>query len=364
MLKHMLENVRQMNPLVHNITNYVTVNDCANILLACGGSPIMADDSSEVEEIIAICNALVINIGTLNERTIQAMLAAGKMANQKGRPIVFDPVGIGASVLRTDTAKRLLTELEFSVIRGNISEIKMIYRVMQDRLERSDSPLRVQASKGGEDKATEGKATEDNATEGKATEGKATEDKATEGKAKEDKATEDKATEGKATEDKAKEDKATEGKVEERITQGRGVDASVTDYVSEATLNSTVTFAMELARMTKAVIVITGTIDIIADAEIAYIVRNGHPMMGRITGSGCMLTAVLGAYSAANTKDLTKACTAAVSAMGICGELAYEKVAKMGEGTGTFRTYLIDYMSLIDGAMLEQRAKLQQYLIE
>lgn len=74
----MLENVREKTPLVHNITNYVTVNDCANILLACGGSPIMSDDIGEVEEITSVCGGLNINIGTLNERTIRSMLAAGK----------------------------------------------------------------------------------------------------------------------------------------------------------------------------------------------------------------------------------------------------------------------------------------------
>lgn len=300
MLKHIHDNVRKRNPLVHNITNYVTVNDCANIILACGGSPIMADDCSEVEEIVAICNSLVINIGTLNERTIQSMLVAGRKANQLGRPVVFDPVGIGASGLRTETAKRLLTELDFSVIRGNISEIKGVYQVMQNIWKEGEATARI--------------------------------------------------TDNEAAEDK-------EG---ELISESRGVDASVSDCITEDTLDSKVFFAMELAQMTKAVIVITGAIDIIANAKTAYVVRNGHPMMSRITGSGCMLTSVLGAYSAANTQELTGACAAAVCAIGICGELAYEKVSRMGEGTGSFRTYLMDYMSILDGTMLEQKAKLQQ----
>lgn len=101
MLKTMLDNVRSNTPLIHNITNYVTVNDCANILLACGGSPIMSDDINEVEEITAICGGLNINIGTLNERTIQSMLSAGIKANTLRHPIVLDPVGAGASALRT-----------------------------------------------------------------------------------------------------------------------------------------------------------------------------------------------------------------------------------------------------------------------
>lgn len=126
MLKTMLENVHNQVPLIHNITNYVTVNDCANILLACGASPIMSDDIDEVEEITSICGGLNINIGTLNQRTIPAMLAAGKKANELGHPVVLDPVGAGASALRTNTALKLLEEIRFSVIRGNISEIKSL----------------------------------------------------------------------------------------------------------------------------------------------------------------------------------------------------------------------------------------------
>lgn len=126
MFENILENVRKQCPLIHNITNYVTVNDCANIVLACGASPIMADDKNEAADITEICAGLNINIGTLNTRTIDSMLIAGKRANDLNHPIVLDPVGAGASKLRTDTAMRLLKEVKFSVIRGNISEIKTL----------------------------------------------------------------------------------------------------------------------------------------------------------------------------------------------------------------------------------------------
>lgn len=126
MFENILENVRKKCPLIHNITNYVTVNDCANIVLACGASPIMADDKNEAADITEICAGLNINIGTLNTRTIDSMLIAGKRANELNHPIVLDPVGAGASKLRTDTAMRLLKEVKFSVIRGNISEIKTL----------------------------------------------------------------------------------------------------------------------------------------------------------------------------------------------------------------------------------------------
>ena len=126
MFKTIFENVREKCPLIHNITNYVTVNDCANIVIACGASPIMADDKDEVEEITTICSGLNINIGTLNSRTIDSMLIAGKKANELSHPVVLDPVGAGASKLRTNTAMKLLSEVKFTVIRGNISEIKTL----------------------------------------------------------------------------------------------------------------------------------------------------------------------------------------------------------------------------------------------
>ena len=125
-LKTMLENVRAKSPLVHNITNYVTVNDVANVLLAAGGSPIMSDDANDVEDITSICGGLNINIGTLNKNTIPSMFLAGKKANALGHIVLLDPVGAGASRLRTDTANRLMQEVRFDAVRGNISEIKTL----------------------------------------------------------------------------------------------------------------------------------------------------------------------------------------------------------------------------------------------
>ena len=122
----LLEEVRNKKPLVHNITNYVTVNDCANILLAIGASPIMADDIKEAADITKISSSLVINIGTLNERTIESMIASGKKANELNIPVVFDPVGAGASEFRNATTKRILEEVKISILRGNMSEIKFI----------------------------------------------------------------------------------------------------------------------------------------------------------------------------------------------------------------------------------------------
>lgn len=272
MFEKYVDNTRLKNPLIHNITNYVTVNDCANILLACEASPIMADDINEVEEITSICNALVINIGTLNERTIQSMLKAGKKANELGHIVVLDPVGAGASTLRTSTTFQLLKEIKFSVIRGNISEIKTV-----------------------------------------------------------------------------------------SVGSGstKGVDADVSDMVTEENLQDAIAFAKGLSLNTAAVIAITGAIDIVADGRRAYVIRNGHAMMSKITGTGCMLTTVIAAYCAANPEDIISATAAAVSAMGLCGELAYARLQKEKSGTSSFRTYLIDHMSNMNGKVLQGGSKVE-----
>lgn len=267
-----IRNTREKGPLVHCITNYVTVNDCANMVLASGGSPIMADEALEVEDITSICHALVINIGTLRVGTIEAMIRAGRRANHLGHPVILDPVGVGASDLRMQTVLQLLKEVKFSVIKGNISEIKTIY---------------------------------------------------------------------------------------EGSGMTQGVDATENDKIGEDNIEQAIMLAKALSMRTGAVIAITGAIDIVAHGNIAYIIRNGHSMMSRITGTGCMLTSVIGSFCGANQGNLLEATAAAISAMGLCGELAYNKVQVNNEGTGSFKVYLIDYMSLMDGELLEQGAKFE-----
>ncbi|MCR2033838.1 hydroxyethylthiazole kinase [Anaerofustis stercorihominis] len=270
MLKEMMENVRNKTPLIHNITNYVTVNDCANTLLACGGSPIMADDSNEAEEITTICGGLNINIGTLNKNTIPSMILAGKKANELSHPVILDPVGAGASSLRTDTAKDLLKEIKFSVIKGNISEIKTLYM-------------------------------------------------------------------GSGT--------------------TKGVDADIADKVTDENIDDAVEFIKGFSAKTGAIIIVTGEIDIIANEEKAYIVRNGHSMMSNITGTGCMLSAMTAAYITANDDDMLEACLASVCLMGYAGEIAYKKMKETGAGNSTFRNYLIDAIFNMTGDELEKGAK-------
>ena len=120
---HNLKLVRENKPLIHNITNFVVMNSTANALLACGASPVMAHAKEEVEEMVSFAGALVLNIGTLTPYWIESMLKAGKSANKLNTPIILDPVGAGATALRTDSAKRLIDELSISVVRGNASEV-------------------------------------------------------------------------------------------------------------------------------------------------------------------------------------------------------------------------------------------------
>jgi len=152
MLGNCIENVRNKVPLVHNITNYVTVNDVANILLACGGSPIMSDEPEDVEEITSICGGLNINIGTLNKRSIEGMLRAGRKANELNHKVLLDPVGAGASTLRTETAVKLMREIQFDVIRGNISEIKTL---AQNSIPKDAYEGQVEFQKGGATKGVD-----------------------------------------------------------------------------------------------------------------------------------------------------------------------------------------------------------------
>lgn len=138
-----LEKIKNNKPLVHHITNYVTANDCANIVLALGGSPVMTDDPREVEEMVSIASSLVLNTGTLNKRTIEASIIAGKKANILGVPVILDPVGAGSTSLRNKSVEKILKEVKLSVLRGNMSEIKNIYGIdsLTKGVDSIDNPL-------------------------------------------------------------------------------------------------------------------------------------------------------------------------------------------------------------------------------
>ena len=268
MLGKTIENVRKHNPLIHNITNYVTVNDVANVLLACGASPIMADEPEDAAEITTICSGLNINIGTLNKRTIEAMFAAGHRAQNLGHILVLDPVGAGASTLRTETALKLMQELKFDVIRGNMSEIKTLAL-------------------------------------------------------------------GSGT--------------------TRGVDADVTDAVTEQNLLAAVSFVKDFARQADCIAAVTGAIDLVSDGDKCYVIRNGRPEMGQVTGTGCQLSGIMAAFIAAHP-DKLEAAAAAVTAMGLAGEIAWSRMEE-GDGNSTYRNRIIDAIYNMEGEILERGAK-------
>jgi len=269
MLGTCLQNVREKGPLVHNITNYVTVNDVANVILACGASPIMSDEPDDVTDITSICSSLNINIGTLHKSSIEAMYLAGKRANELGHPILLDPVGAGASALRTNTAVGLMEQLQLTVIRGNISEIKTLAN-------------------------------------------------------------------GNGT--------------------TKGVDADVTDKVTDDTLDEAILFVKKFAAQSKAIIAVTGAIDLVSDGTRCYVIRNGRPEMGQITGTGCQLSGLMTAFVAANPSNQLDAAAAAVCAMGLAGEIGYSHM-KDGDGNSTYRNRIIDAIYNMDGDSLEKGAK-------
>ena len=260
-----LEAVRAAVPLVHNITNYVTVNDCANALLAIGGSPIMADDLGEAADITAISKALVLNIGTLNARTVEAMLASGRRANELGIPVVLDPVGAGASALRNETVRRLLREVRFFAVRGNLSELSFL------------AGLQVHT---------------------------------------------------------------------------KGVDVAERDAGNDA-----VAVARQVAQDYSCTAAVTGVVDTISDGRRVVRIKNGSMLLGKVTGTGCMSSAMLGAFAAVE-QDGVVAAAAAVLSMALAGELAEEIAGDVG--LGSFHMVVLDGLSKMSAQMFEERARIDE----
>lgn len=272
MFEKILKNLKSNPPLVHNITNYVTVNDCANVILAAGASPLMADDINEVEDIVSISNVLYINVGTLNARTVEAMVKAGKKANELDLPVILDPVGVGASKLRNESVEKLINEIDFSVIKGNMSEIKALY------------------------------------------------------------------TNAKNT---------------------GGVDVQEDDLINDENIEESINFIKKVSGKFNCTIAATGVIDIVTDSERVSLIRNGNDMMSKITGTGCMAGSLVATYCGSNKNEIFDATVMAITVMGLSGEKAYRKIVEKSEGTGSFRTYLIDAVSLMDFKALKEGAKIE-----
>ena len=256
-----LRNIKEKNALTHCITNSVTINDCANAVLAIGGSPFMAEDAEELEEVVTIADALVINIGKLSKNQIEAMKISCETADKTNTPIILDPVGVGVTELRNKTTINLIENHNITAIRGNISEIKAIAKLF--------------------------------------------------------------------------------GVLDESNT-AKGVDVNADDVITEENLKANGDLICELASKLDTVILASGPIDILTDGETTIAIDNGDDMMPLITGSGCMLSSIVG--SCIGGSNPLEGSLVAILAMNIAGEKARAKVEERDEGTGSFRAYLIDYL--------------------
>ena len=260
LLAEILDRVRQRQPVVHAINNVVTANDVANVLRAVGARPILAFAVEEVAEIVSGADALVLNLGTPTAERVKAMILAGRQANSLGKPVIFDPVGVGASRFRMESARQILTEVHVGIIKGNRAEIGSL------------------AGMGG---------------------------------------------------------------------SLRGLDA----VDGPADLR---TAAEGLSRETKAVVVVSGERDLVVDDGGTVVVENGHPLMGRVTGTGCMLAALIGAFTAVEADRLI-ATVAAIACFGLAGERAGEK----SDGPGSFKMALFDSLYQLAVKDIRERAKIR-----
>jgi hydroxyethylthiazole kinase len=263
----LLDRVRRENPLVHNITNVVVTNFTANGLLALGASPVMAYAQEEVAEMARIAGSVVLNIGTLRPEVVESMLIAGKAANEHGVPVILDPVGAGATQYRTETARRLMEELEIAIIRGNASEI---------------------------------------------------------------------------------------ANVAGKSWSIRGVDAVDSN-------GDVFKLAVSAAKKLKTIVVVTGKDDIITDGQTAFKGHNGHHMLTKVTGTGCLLTSIIGAFTAIE-KNLLKAAAAAVTIYGVAAEIAADNCASLGPGS--FQIEFLNQLYMIGENQLDEKMSVDQQEVD
>jgi hydroxyethylthiazole kinase len=254
-----LRALRERKPLVHQITNYVVMNETANATLSLGALPVMAHAHEEVEELARVAGALVLNIGTLSDYWIESMLLAAKAANGAGVPVVLDPVGAGATRLRTETAKRILAELEIAVVRGNAAEIATL----------------------------------------------------------------------------------------------AGRQAEIRGVESIGASDSGAELAQAAARALGCVAAVTGPVDHVSDGERSLAISNGHELLGTVSGTGCMATAVTGCFLAVASERPLEAAAEALVAFGVAGEDA----ARDAKGPGTFHAGLYDALYNLDPETLDGRAR-------
>ncbi|WP_380679335.1 hydroxyethylthiazole kinase [Salinigranum sp. GCM10025319] len=246
--------VESERPLINAVTNKVTVNQVANVILHWGGLPVMSDDEREVADMVAAASGCLLNMGTVSERGEEAMLTAGRAANEHGLPLVVDPVGVGATPTRSRVAERLTSELDVTVVKGNYGEVSALV---------------------GDD------------------------------------------------------------------SEVRGVE-SVGEYADIAAT------AVACARQTGAVVVASGTVDIVATADAAFEVETGHVMMGEVVGTGCMLGGTLATF-AAGVDDTLSAALTGTAAFGFAGELAGDGAFGDYSGPASYETAFLDAVAGLAG---------------
>lgn len=264
-LIHIKDSVILDEPLIHCITNHITINDCANIVLAVGGKPIMAEHYEEVYEITRSAQSLAVNLGNISDDRMKSMIISGNAAYEKGIPSIIDIVGVACSSLRMNFAKKFIEQCRPSVIKGNMSEIKAI------------SGMAIQS---------------------------------------------------------------------------KGIDVNREDVITQDNIGENIALIKNLAIQTKSVIVATGAIDIISDGNKSYIIQNGCKELSRITGTGCMLNALIATFI--STKDIINGAILGTVIMGVSGELA-----KHAKGLGSFKIELLDWISTIQEKNLLGEAKIK-----
>lgn len=261
------------NPLIHCITNNITINDCANIVLSAYGKPIMAEHYKEVFDITKSANSLAINLGNISDDKMKSIMISGKTAYENKIPIIIDIVGVSCSKLRLDFAIKFIEKYKPNVIKGNMSEIKTILALN---------------------------------------------------------------------------------------IKSRGIDVNKEDVTNNDNINDNVYIVKELALKTSSTIVATGAIDIISDGNKTYIIENGCEELSRVTGTGCMLNALIATYI--SSKDIINSSILGTIVMGISGELSKSQLEN-GEsniGIASFKIKLIDNISTIKDKDILEKVKIRE----
>lgn len=270
--KYLLQ-VRDRHPMVHSITNFVTVNDVANAQLACGAGPCMADHPLEAADMTAIAQALNLNMGNPSGQVLEAMVAAGQKANELGHPVVFDPVAVGTTPYRNFVAESIIRQVQLTTIKGNASEMRALMGL------------------GG---------------------------------------------------------------------HTGGVDALDEDKPNEANLLAFTDHLKAFAQAQHCIAAVSGPIDIVTDGHRAFAIRNGHPKMEEVTGTGCMLSGLVAAFLGASLDQPLEATAAAVATLGVAGQIAWANL-QPNEGNASYRNRLIDALNLLQADELEACLQCESY---